>query len=70
MSKCQKVFRAPIHSSVTIGSPSVGKCENDALPGMLFCSEHATRDAMDMAIKILVRELKKRDPEFVAKEWS
>ncbi len=47
--KCQHIFRAgPLHSSIKIGSASLGRCENDVFPGLVLCFEHASKDALAM----------------------
>jgi hypothetical protein len=40
-----------------IGAPSIGQCEREALPRLLFCSDHADRDVMAMLIHDLHSEL-------------
>ena len=48
--RCNHIYRVKVHESVVIGGASVGRCENEALPGMTKCIEHAGREAMGMAI--------------------
>jgi len=58
--KCRHINRVSIeHKGKIIGSPSIGQCENDSLPGMVFCSEHATRDAMGYWIEQLAEKINK-----------
>lgn len=57
--RCQYVHRSgPLHYSVKIGGTiGLGRCCNEALPGMLFCYIHASRDAMSLLIRNLNAEL-------------
>ena len=56
--KCDVVFRVPVHSSVKIGEVSIGKCENDAAPGLTCCWDHANKDTLIHYIKMLLKENK------------
>lgn len=57
--RCHYEHRSgPLHNSLKIGGTvKLGRCCNDALPGMLFCYVHATRDAMSLVIRNLNAEL-------------
>ena len=41
----------------------MGRCERDALPGMVVCGEHATRDALVMNIRNLSAKAEKLEAE-------
>jgi hypothetical protein len=56
---CNHVDRVALHSSFKLGGLAVGKCEREALPGMVMCAEHATPDAVEMAMQRLEAENKR-----------
>ena len=61
--KCDHVERVSIHPSIKIGGAAMGRCERDALPGMVVCGEHATRDALVMNIRTLSAKVEKLEAE-------
>jgi hypothetical protein len=54
--KCQKVFRVSIHPSIKMGGATVGKCQNDAAPGLNCCWEHAEKETLIHYIQMLLKE--------------
>lgn len=54
---CGKAMRLTVHDSVVVGGASVGACENECLPTMTVCEEHATPDAVRMLAQHLSKEL-------------
>ena len=59
MTRCNHENRVSIHPSIRVGGVSVGQCERKALPLMVVCEEHASREAMAMVIRQLARKAKK-----------
>jgi hypothetical protein len=57
MTQCDHVRRVSLHSSVKIGGFSMGRCEREAIDGMVVCAEHATKDALAMRIRELVKQV-------------
>ncbi len=55
--RCQYIHRVSVHPSIVIGGVGIGRCNNEALPGMLYCYIHTTREAMAMYIRSLYYEL-------------
>lgn len=55
--KCTYEHRVQLHPSHRIGGARVGHCTRDALPGMVFCHEHANRQAMGLWIRQLSERL-------------
>lgn len=55
--KCTYVHRVSVHPSIKVGGASLGRCENDTLPGMTVCWEHADREAMAYHIRYLSKRL-------------
>jgi len=46
--KCRHVNRVSVHPSVVIGGASLGQCENEVVPGLVMCFEHADKEALSM----------------------
>lgn len=46
--QCSHIYRSgQLHPSIKIGGgASLGRCLSDVFPGLLFCFEHATKDAL------------------------
>lgn len=57
MKKCNKTTRLSVHPSVKIGGATIGKCQNECLPEMTVCWEHASREALVMHIEDLYKRL-------------
>jgi hypothetical protein len=55
--RCEYIHRLDTHSSIMHGGSSLGRCTNDALPGMRFCYVHADREAMAYHIRNMWDEL-------------
>jgi hypothetical protein len=55
--RCKYVHRVGVHPSIKVGGPSIGRCTNDALPGMRMCYMHASREAMSMAIRMYAKKI-------------
>ena len=56
--QCSYINRVAIHESIKVGGASLGRCENECLPGMTVCYLHATREAMAYAIKLYAKKIK------------
>lgn len=54
--RCRHINRVSVHPCVTSGV-SIGRCENEALPGMVLCEIHADRYAMGLLIRTLTRRI-------------
>lgn len=59
--KCNHIDRVPLHPSVKIGGPSAGQCENDVLPLLVVCEEHARPEAVRMAMEQLEKACVRKD---------
>lgn len=57
--RCGYITRINVHSSVKIGGVSLGRCTNRCLPGMNVCYIHASRNALEYAIKMYYVECEK-----------
>lgn len=55
--QCDHVERVSLLHNVKIGGFSIGRCEREAIDGMVVCAEHATKDALAMRIRELVRQI-------------
>ena len=55
--QCNHITRVAIHSSIKFGGASIGRCENECLPGMVVCWEHATREALVYAVKLYAKQV-------------
>lgn len=55
--KCEVVFRVPVHPSIVIGGASLGRCQNDAAPGLTCCWEHANKETLIHYIRMLLKEI-------------
>jgi hypothetical protein len=74
--RCSRFLTSgPLHPSIKIGGcVSLGQCENECVPDLVFCYEHASREAMEMVIvsckkeiEQLQRELRTRDRNYVGR---
>jgi hypothetical protein len=45
-----------------------GKCNNEALPGIMFCYEHTDKETIAYALKMLFQKFKKANPT-EAEKW-
>ena len=61
--RCQHTHRLGVHPSVKIGGVSVGRCVNDALPGMVYCYIHTPKEALAYAIRSLDEKVRKLEAE-------
>lgn len=57
--KCRFVKRASVHPSVVIGGASLGQCENEVVPGLVMCFEHADKEALSMLAQERLIEIEK-----------
>lgn len=55
--RCNHINRVAVHPSVVVGGASLGQCENQALPLLVKCVEHADRDAIKIAMEQMDKEL-------------
>ena len=60
--KCNHITRVSVHPSVRVGGASLGRCENEALPGMTVCYLHADREAMAYQIRHLWNQIQRTGP--------
>lgn len=58
MKKCSHIDRVSIHPSIKIGGVSIGQCQNRCVPGLVVCAEHASKDALVMLVKQLLKQIK------------
>jgi len=58
--RCVHEARVGIDPSIRFGGVSVGRCDRDALPLMVVCERHATREAMAMVIRQLAKQERTR----------
>lgn len=56
--KCDHRDRVQLHPSIKIGGFAIGRCERDALPGMVVCAWHATPDAITIQMNQLALRTK------------
>lgn len=54
--KCIHKYTLQVHPSVVIGGVSVGRCENESIPGTVVCFEHITKDTLMIMVDQLVRD--------------
>jgi len=59
--KCNHIFRSgPLHPSIKIGGTvSMGQCEKERFPELVFCFEHADKEAIALVAKSALAALKK-----------
>lgn len=55
--QCSHINRVAVHSSIKCGGASIGRCENECLPGMVVCWEHATREALVYAVRLYAKQV-------------
>lgn len=56
--KCNYTKTVSVHPSVKIGGATVYECNNDTVPGMTVCYEHANKEALVYYIQTLLKENK------------
>lgn len=54
MSKCNHIFRVPVYENL---SCSLGQCNNEALPGLVCCLDHAHKETLWLYIQMLLKEI-------------
>jgi hypothetical protein len=63
--RCSRFLTSgPLHPSIKIGGRvSLGQCENECVPDLVFCYEHASREAMEMVIVSCKKEIEQLQKE-------
>ena len=64
--KCNHVNRVPLvlsRGQTVIGGVSVGTCQNEVLPGLVVCFEHATKDTLAMLVSSVLQDYEKATGE-------
>jgi hypothetical protein len=56
--QCSYINRLPVHPSIRAGV-STDQCENECVPGLNVCLDHANKDALWMMIQSLNNKIKK-----------
>ena len=61
--KCAYEHRVNVHHSVRCGGVKIGQCEKDAVPGLIMCLEHTSKESLHMLIQNLLSDYKKKTGE-------